>query len=126
MCYLPLVRREVVVSGAARGPATSQAPDLPEPGLDQLPGRPQVKQPQPSRVSPIVRAGPAMLCVAVSMSLAFRSGILVWAMSLTCAIVILPTFSLCGSELPFCTPAAFLISSAAGGVLVMNENERSS
>jgi len=48
------------------------------------------------------------------MSLAFRSGILVWAMSLTCAIVILPTLLLCGSGLPFCTPAARADDEAQG------------
>src|ERR1022692_2788535 len=64
--------------------------------------------------------------LAASMLVAFRSGILTCAMSLTCALVILPTLVLCGSALPLATPAAFLISSAAGGVFVMNEKVRSS
>ena len=38
----------------------------------------------------------------------------------------LPTLVLCGSALPLSTLAAFLISSAAGGVLVMKVNVRSS
>ena len=60
------------------------------------------------------------------MSLAFRSGILVSAISRTCAWVILATLVLCGSPEPFSTPAAFWISSAAGGVLMMKVKERSS
>src|ERR1022692_3847691 len=47
-------------------------------------------------------------------------------MSRTWAIVTEPTFVLCGSPLPFWTPAAFLISSGAGGVFVMKVNDRSS
>ena len=38
----------------------------------------------------------------------------------------MPTLVLCGSPLPLSTPAAFLISSGAGGVLVMKVNDRSS
>src|SRR6266571_3124334 len=80
----------------------------------------------PSTVMPMERAVPAMIFSAASMVVAVRSGIFVWAISRTWAAVIEPTFSLCGSPLPFSTPAAFLISSGAGGVLVMNVNERSS
>lgn len=76
--------------------------------------------------TPIERAVPSTIFMAASMSLALRSGILVWAISRTWSLVSLPTFSLCGAPEPFCTPAAFLMSSAAGGVLVMNVNERSS
>jgi hypothetical protein len=57
---------------------------------------------------------------------ALRSGILVCAISRTCAAVTEPTLSVCGVPLPLSTPAAFLISSGAGGVLVMNENDLSS
>src|ERR1022692_4887915 len=81
---------------------------------------------QPSTDIPIDLAVPAMISSAASMLVAFRSGILTCAMSLTCALVILPTLVLCGSALPLATPAAFLISSAAGGVFVMNEKVRSS
>ena len=48
------------------------------------------------------------------------------AISRTWSLVSLPTLSLCGTDEPLARPAAFLISSAAGGVFVMNVNERSS
>jgi hypothetical protein len=67
-----------------------------------------------------------MIFSAASIVVAFRSAIFTWAMSRTWAAVTEPTFVLCGSPLPFSTPAAFLISSGAGGVLVMNVNDRSS
>ena len=67
-----------------------------------------------------------MIFIAASMSLALRSGILTSAISRTWSLVSLPTLVLCGSPEPFWTPAAFLISSAAGGVLVMKVKERSS
>src|SRR6201987_220458 len=79
-----------------------------------------------STFMPIERAVPAMIFSAASIVVAFRSGILVCAMSRTWAAVMVPTLVLCGSALPLSTPAAFLISSGAGGVLVMNVNERSS
>src|SRR5271166_3951915 len=67
-----------------------------------------------------------MIFSAASIVVAFRSGILVCAMSRTWAAVMLPTLVMCGSALPLSTPAAFLISSAAGGVLVMKVKVRSS
>src|ERR1700678_3014775 len=67
-----------------------------------------------------------MICSAASIVVAFRSGSLVCAISRTWAAVSEPTLVLCGSALPLSTPAAFLISSGAGGVLVMNVNDRSS
>src|SRR3974377_1307067 len=81
---------------------------------------------QPSTLMPMERAVPAMIFSAASIVVAFRSGILVCAMSRTWALVMLPTLVLCGSALPLSTPAAFLISSAAGGVLVMKVKVRSS
>ena len=74
---------------------------------------------------PIERAVPAMILAAACTSLAFRSSILVWAISSHWAWVSLPTLAVCGVAEPLATPAAFLMSSAAGGVLVMNVNERS-
>ena len=65
------------------------------------------------------RAVPSTIFIAASSSLALRSGILVRAISRTWSLVSLPTFSLCGTPEPFWRPAAFLISSAAGGVFVM-------
>ena len=41
-------------------------------------------------------------------------------------MVTLATFLVCGSPLPFSTPAALSSSRAAGGVLVTKVNERSS
>ncbi len=67
-----------------------------------------------------------MIFIAASTSLALRSGILVSAISRSWSLVSLPALVLCGSPEPFGTPAAFLISSEAGGVLVTKVNERSS
>src|SRR5450631_2373072 len=75
---------------------------------------------------PIERAVPAMIASAASMSRAFRSGILVSAICRNCAFDSDATFTLCGVGEPLSTLAAFLMSSAAGGVLVMKVNERSS
>src|ERR1039457_1812357 len=81
---------------------------------------------QPSTLIPIERAVPAMIFSAASIEVAFRSGIFTCAIWRTWALLTEPTLVLCGSLLPFWTPAAFLISSGAGGVLVMNENDLSS
>ena len=67
-----------------------------------------------------------MIFDAWSTSLAFRSGIFVSAIWRTWRWVIVPTFSRLGSPEPFSMPIASLISTAAGGVLVMKVNERSS
>src|SRR5712664_4003047 len=75
---------------------------------------------------PIERAVPAMIFSAASIVVALRSGIFVSAICRSCAAVSVPTLVLCGSALPLSTPTAFLISSGAGGVLVMNVNDRSS
>ena len=76
--------------------------------------------------TPIDRAVPSMIFIAWSTSLAFRSGILVSAIVRTWARLIVPTFSLFGSPDPFSMLMACLISTAAGGVLVMKVKERSS
>src|SRR3954447_25454306 len=75
---------------------------------------------------PIDRAVPRTICSAASRSLALRSASLVCAISRTCSRVTVATFVLCGSPEPFSTPAALSSSRAAGGVLVMNVNDRSS
>jgi len=67
-----------------------------------------------------------MIFEAASRSLAFRSGILRSAIWRTWAALILPTFSRLGSPEPFSIPSASRIRTAAGGVLVMKSNERSS
>ena len=66
---------------------------------------------------PIDRAVPAMIFAAWSMSFALRSSILVWAIWRTWSMVTVATFLMCGSPLPFSTPAALSSSRAAGGVL---------
>ena len=66
-----------------------------------------------------------MILVAASMSLAFRSFILVWAISVSLLRAILPATTLPGSFEPAYRPAAFLMRNDAGGVLISNENERS-
>ena len=48
------------------------------------------------------------------------------AIARTCSLVIVPTFVRFGSPEPLSMPIAWRISTAAGGVLVMNVNERSS
>src|SRR5687767_14949823 len=75
---------------------------------------------------PIDRAVPAMIFSASSRSLAFRSAILVCAISRTWSRVTEATLVLCGSPEPFSTPAALSSIRAAGGVLVTNVNDRSS
>ena len=71
------------------------------------------------------RAVPSMIFEAPSMSTAFRSAILVSAISRTWALVIVATFVVRGFAAPLSTPAALRMSLAAGGVLRMNVNERS-
>src|SRR6185312_4370945 len=75
---------------------------------------------------PMERAVPAMIFSAPSMLVALRSTIFWVAISLTCALVSWATLTVCGVAEPLATPAAFLMSSAAGGVFVMKVNERSS
>src|SRR5215213_5425090 len=74
----------------------------------------------------MLRAVPSTIFDAPSMSAAFKSGILVLAISSTCARLTVPTFSRFGSPLPLSRPAACLSRNAAGGVLVMKMKERSS
>src|SRR4029453_4100022 len=73
----------------------------------------------PFTSTPIERAVPAMIFDAASMSFAFRSGFLRSAIWRTWSIVIVPTLFTCGSPEPLGIPAASLIRTAAGGVLVM-------
>src|SRR5512136_483822 len=77
------------------------------------------------------RAVPAMVRIAASTLVVLRSGSFVVAISRNCFLLILPTLVLLGSFEPdpgfFAVerPAAFLMSTAAGGVLVTKVNERS-
>src|SRR5205085_8143863 len=76
--------------------------------------------------TPIERAVPATMFIAASTSFAFRSGILRSAIARSWSREIVPTLVRFGSPDPDCRFSASLISTAAGGVLVMNVNERSS
>src|SRR5437660_4427429 len=67
-----------------------------------------------------------MIFAAWSMSRAFRSGIFVSAIRFTCSRERRPTFIRLGSPEPLSSRSASLIRTAAGGVFVMNVNERSS
>src|SRR5215475_10870519 len=73
----------------------------------------------------MLRAVPFTLLIAVSSDAAFRSGIFCLAISATCFSVTFPTLSLLGAPEPLAIPAARFSSTEAGGVLVMNVNERS-
>ena len=74
----------------------------------------------------MLRAVPSMIRIAASTSLALRSGILSSAISRTLSRDTLATLWRLGSPEPLSTPAASRSSTAAGGVLVMKVNERSS
>src|SRR5205807_2627328 len=76
--------------------------------------------------TPMLRAVPAMIFAAASTSFALRSGSLRSAISRSWAWLIVPTFVRLGSPEPLGMRRAWRISTAAGGVLVMNVNERSS
>ena len=67
-----------------------------------------------------------MIFAAWSTSCALRSPSFFSAIWRTCSLVIVPTFVRLGSPEPFSMPIAWRISTAAGGVLVMKVNERSS
>ena len=72
-------------------------------------------------------AVPAIIKTAASISFELRSGSFCLAISSNCALVSLPTFSLLGSPLPFGQyQEAFLIRTAAGGVLTTNVKDLSS
>src|SRR5207253_1484435 len=88
---------------------------------DRLPALGDIRHYMPSTITPIERALPATMRIAASRSAAFRSGSFCLAISSTCLRVILPTFSVCGRALPDSMPAAFLMSTVVGGVLMMKE-----
>jgi len=71
------------------------------------------------------RAVPAIMLIAPSRSVAFRSCIFSSAIFLSWARVTLPTFSRLEVAEPFSMPASFLSKTAAGGVLVTNVKVRS-
>src|ERR1700733_6300164 len=73
-------------------------------------------------ITPILRADPAIIFFACSMSFAFKSGILILAISSISAMVILPTLSTFGLEEPLEILIFFLISSLAGAVFISKLN----
>src|SRR5579864_95695 len=85
----------------------------------------QVRGRYPTTSIPIDLAVPLTLLIAASTEAAFRSGIFCFAMSSTCFSVTFPTLSLFGVPDPLAIPAARLSRIDAGGVLVINVNERS-
>src|SRR6478672_7971771 len=74
---------------------------------------------------PIERAAPATIAIADSIVSQLRSGSLISAIFLTCALVTEPTLLRFGVPEPFSTPASFFSRTAAGGVLVMKEKDLS-
>ena len=76
--------------------------------------------------TPIERAVPAMTFIASSTSRAFRSGIFASAIERSCASLSRPTLFRFGSPEPDSRLSASLMRTAAGGVFVMNVNDRSS
>src|ERR1051325_4203333 len=68
-----------------------------------------------SIVSPMLRAVPSMVLMALSRLVVFQSGIFMLAISSILAREIVPTFSRFGRPEPFGTPDAFLRRSAARG-----------
>src|SRR4029077_7912745 len=84
-----------------------------------------VRAHQPSTVRPMDRAVPAIMLIAPSRSVAFRSCILISAIFWSWARVTFPTFSRLEVAEPFSMPASFLSKTEAGGVLVTKVNVRS-
>ena len=66
-----------------------------------------------------------MIFIACSMELAFKSFILISAISRSCACVTVPALARPGSLAPLPTLAAFFRRKDAGGVRISNEKERS-
>src|ERR1700750_2901377 len=79
----------------------------------------------PTTSRPIERAVPDTVLIADSSESVLRSGIFSLAISSTCFAVTVPTLLLFGSADPLAMLAARLSSTGAGGVLVMNEYDRS-
>src|ERR687897_2564883 len=95
--------------------------DLRGRGLELL----AVRSHQSTTSSPIDRAVPAIIRMALSRSEALRSCILISAIFFTCARVTRPTLVRFGLPLPFSTPASLSRRFGAGGVLVMKLKVRS-
>ena len=72
----------------------------------------------------MLRQVPLIMLTAASREAAFRSGIFCLAISSAWARVMEPTLFLFGTPEAVSMPAAFLIRTGAGGVLVMKLKER--
>src|SRR5262245_32984213 len=81
--------------------------------------------PYPLISMPMLRAVPSTMAIPASVVLAFRSGILRAAISLTWALVTEPTLFRLGSPEPLARLAARLRRIAAGGVLTMKVKDLS-
>jgi hypothetical protein len=79
----------------------------------------------PSTLTPILRAVPATIRMALSTVKQFRSGILSFAIASTWVQLTLPTLLRFGSLDPLCNLAASRIWTAAGGVLIINSKDLS-
>src|SRR5574344_2271640 len=79
----------------------------------------------PSTSTPMLRAVPAMIFFAASMSFALMSGIFCFAISSRLFCDKVPILSRSGLPEPFLAPIAFLIRTAAGGVLRINVKDLS-
>src|SRR5207248_4614101 len=74
---------------------------------------------------PMERAEPSIIRIAASIVLQLRSFIFCSAISLTCALVTLPTLSRPAALAPDSSFAAFLRKKDTGGVFISNVKERS-
>ena len=83
------------------------------------------RRPYSATVMPIERAVPAIMLIAASREAALRSGILVSAIFCTSSLEMVATFCLFGTAEPDSILQAFLMRTAAGGVLVIKLKERS-
>nr|ADI16561.1 hypothetical protein [uncultured gamma proteobacterium HF0010_01E20] len=79
----------------------------------------------PSTSIPEARAVPAIVRTAASISAAVKSGIFIFAISSNCSRFTFATLAVFGVADPLAIPAALRSNTAAGGVFVTNENERS-
>ena len=71
---------------------------------------------------PMLRAVPAIMLIAASILAAFKSGILISAISLILSLEIEATFVLFGTPYPDLMLQYFFNNTAAGGVFVMKLN----
>src|SRR5699024_3383863 len=93
-------------------------------GVSEISSHSSSKTYQPSTVTPMLRAVPLIMLPAVCSEAALRSRMLGWASASAWARVMEPTLFLLGAREAVSMPAAFLMRTGAGGVLVMKLKER--